>query len=209
MNQQLPSPKLRENFYAFLENEKTKQFSEEKGRAKRIHLRWLAGIAAGILILLTGYFIYDSTQTKGMLIQLNQELVNTKSKMLDQLETGTSSARVQAVNQTYNILKFDPEVLATLIHTFETDKSPIVRLTALEALTNYADEQTIKQLLIKNLKKEKDAAIQITMIHLLTNIKASSAVKPLEDLMKEEGVLDEVKGEAQMSIFKIDSYQKM
>lgn len=209
ISQQIPSPKLSENFYTFLEEEKIKQISEPKFRTKRIHLKWIVGIAAGLLILLTGYFIYETTQTKGMLIQLNQELALTKSKMLNQLKTGTTSARVEAVNQTYDILKFDPEVLETLVHTFETDKSPIVRLTALEALTNYADEQTLKQLLIENLQNEKDASIQITMIHLLTNIKASNAVQPLEELIKDDGVLDEVKGEAQMSIYKIDSYQKM
>ena len=209
MKQHQPSQKLRQNFYRFLELEKAKVAQEQSARIRTVNLRWMLGIAAGLLVLVTSYFVFQNYQNKAMIRSLNKELVQSKEYLMNQLKSESTALRVQAVNHTYQLKSIDPEIQRTLISTFESDPSPIVRLTALEALSNYTDEQTLKRLLIDNLPKEKDASIQISMIHLLTRIKVPDALKSFENLLLDDSVMEAVKGEAQMGIYKINSYQKM
>jgi len=188
-----PSANIRTNFFEQIE--KTKQ--EEKPVLKLPHTKQgyngvsqLLKIAAGIALLLGSFFLgkfQEGAQVSKEIALLTDESLQLKqTAMLSLMENKSASRRIQGVNYVNEFASPDMAIVTALIDRMLLDENTNVRLTATEALTNFATVEAVKQAFIAALETEKDPGIQITIIQILVELQEKKAVKPLKKLLEKE-----------------------
>jgi len=75
-----------------------------------------------------------------------------------------------------------------------------VRLAAVEALSKFTSEEMVKTALIKSLETDKDPAIQIELIQILSKIQEKRALEPMKKLLENKDVPSYVKQELQSNL---------
>lgn len=212
-----PSTRLQKNFDDFLENLSADQVEEKlkisDNDTKVIHLqdrssnrhRIFMQFAAAAAILLFGIFV-GSNLGGNKDKDIENGIAELRKEMLDLLDKENStSGRIRAVNISYKLPEehADDEIVQALIQTMNIDGSTNVRLAAMEALFEFADEPKVRTALCETLSIQKNPSIQLSLIKMLVHLKEKQAVKYFEDLVKKDDTNPEVKDEAQMGIFKM------
>lgn len=192
-----PSQKLSQGFYdhlATLESEPT-----PTTKTRSIPYRRLLQIAAASLIFIIGislgkYITQDDIQK---LSQIEQELKNTQTIMLEMLKKESASQRIKAVNFSYDMNGVDQKVVDALIQTMNFDKNLNVRLHAAEALARFGKEDKVRDAFILTLARPDNPEMQIKAINILVHLKEERAVGELLKLLDQENLIDPVKQSAQ------------
>ncbi len=192
-----PSERLSQGFYdhlASLEDEVT-----PVAKTRSIPYRRLLQVAAAALIFFVGislgkYITQDDTQK---LSQIEQELKNTQTIMLEMLKKESASQRIKAVNFSYDMDGADQKVVDVLIQTMNFDKNLNVRLHAAEALTRFGSEDKVRDAFILTLARQDNPEMQIKAINILVHLKEERAVGELLKLLDQEDLIDPVKQSAQ------------
>lgn len=176
----------------------------EKPAAKMITLNpWISRVAAAAILILVGYGAAQLSSNNDEMDAMKSEMARMKAMMLQQLESSSASGRLQAVNYSFQMSEVDQETIDALVETMLFDKNMHVRTKAVEALVNYGDKPSVPTALAKALTTEEQPAVQISIIAALVKIKDKAAIEDLEKLTEKEDVLQDVRDEAQMSIFKL------
>ena len=124
--------------------------------------------------------------------------------MLDLLKNENStSGRIKAVNIAYQIDQPDDAIVNALIKRLNEDRSTNVRLSAMDALFHFVDDPQVVTALCETLNVQADPIVQIAIIEGLTAFKEKGAIKYFEELINNDNVIDHVKDEAQMGIYKM------
>ncbi|MEL6923268.1 MAG: HEAT repeat domain-containing protein [Bacteroidota bacterium] len=202
---QQPSDRLRSGFEAHLAKAIADQSAEEKvgGNDSKIisltrrNRMWLQ-LAAASVILLLGVMI-------GLNISKGSEIEALREQVAMLVDAESVSQRIKGVNVSYNMPKADDKIIAVLINTMNTDESSNVRLSAIEALSRWTNENSVREALIDALRTQKDPATQITLINILVDIKEKRALPNMENLINDTDTPEYVKGETQVGIFKLKS----
>jgi HEAT repeat protein len=105
-----------------------------------------------------------------------------------------------AVNRIEEKATINAELLATLVNTLNSDESPNVRYAALQALTNYMDQDQVRYELVKSLESQTDPLIQISLITIMIEAQEKSARVPMKKLIEDEQTLQEVKDQAAIAL---------
>jgi HEAT repeat protein len=127
-----------------------------------------------------------------------------KSLMMAGLNNEQSpSQRMLGVSVAYQMEKPDDDIVNALMKTMNEDDNTNVRLAALEALSKFSNEPTIRKQLIESLHTQKDPMVQITLIQLMVAIKEKGVVKELEKIATDEKTMKAVKDEAYKGILKL------
>jgi len=162
-------------------------------------------IAAGIAILIIGYFI--GIQNRGAsneeLEALRREMEATKKLVIMSLEQESASQRIMGVNVSNEIKQADNEILDALIKTMNEDENVNVRLAAVNALVNFSDHDKVKNAFISGLLSQKEPIVQIALINIMVNLHEEKAVEKLQQLVNDVETLQTVKDEAQFGLFKL------
>ncbi len=126
---------------------------------------------------------------------LDAASVAQMKKMLAFERTPVTSAsqRIQAVNQSYDLDQADHNITQLLINTLNFDPNVNVRLAACQALLRFENERNVKEALIQSLGIQTDPSIQITLIEALVSIKERRAVDQIEQLARNQQVMDIVR----------------
>ncbi|MEM6831894.1 MAG: HEAT repeat domain-containing protein, partial [Bacteroidota bacterium] len=205
-----PSKNLKRNFDQFLQKEKDKLQGKEvkvvyQPEPSSVRHRIFMQVAAVAAILLLGILIGQNISEKDN--QANaQEIAMLRDTMFQLLDENSTSGRIRAVNISYELSEkqaADDEIITTLIQTMNIDKSTNVRLAAMEALFQFADEPQVRTALCETLKHQTNPNIQLTLIKMLVKMKEKQAVKYFEGLIEKDEIIQEVKDQAQMGIFKM------
>jgi hypothetical protein len=203
-----PDDSLRINFYHMLHSE----IKKSKGsRTAEISSPWynrtIFRIAAGFAILicgtLTGIMIQSgiSNSHQAQLEQLKNEVITLKkTAMFTMLKEESSSYRLQALNYADELDAPDQNVIEVLVKTLNTDKNVNVRMAAAYALAKYANQQQVRDSLVKSLSLQSDPILQITLINILVERREKSAAKPIQKILTDENTLEEVKHIAENGI---------
>lgn len=205
-----PSENLQRNFNQFLEKEKDKLQGEDVKvvylqQQKNTRHRIFMQVAAVAAILLLGVLIGQNlpeSKDESLAIEI-KELTDTMHQLLQEKST---SGRIKAVNISYELSEkqaADDEIISTLIQTMNIDKSTNVRLAAMEALFQFANEPKVRTALCETLKHQTNPNIQLTLIKMLIKMKEKQAVQYFEGLIEKDETIQEVKDQAQMGIFKM------
>ncbi len=207
-----PDDSLRINFYHMLHNEIKKNDSGKSLLMKKAQAPWYSlsqyRVAAGIALLIGGTFIgmlingkLNNSNTSNEVKQLRSEVYDLKkTAMFTMLEDESSSDRIQAVSYADQLDKPDPNVVAVLVKTLNSDKNVNVRMAAAYALSKFADQQAVCDSLVKSLSLQADPILQVTLINILAERKVKSALLPIQKIIANRSTLKEVRAVAENSL---------
>jgi hypothetical protein len=165
-------------------------------------------IAAAVALVISGvalglWFNKVSRQEQE-LMALRKEMAQTKQLMMAMLDNSQSaSQRIRGVNVALGIKEADDEVVKALANAMKTDPNTNVRLAALDALSNFIDEQNVRSILINALSQQDDPMVQIALIQLMVKMKEKGVVKDLENIIDNEESIQAVKDEAYTGLMEL------
>ncbi len=166
--------------------------------------RVAAAVALIMLGLTGGYWLNQNAQNERELAALKKEMAETKQTMMTMLNNSQSaSQRMQGVNVALNITSPDDDVVVALEKAMKSDPNTNVRLAALEALSKFSGDPSIRRILIESLSKQDDPMVQIALIQLLVSLKEKGVVNDLEKIIEDDKSIEAVKDEAYTGIIKL------
>jgi hypothetical protein len=202
-----PDPSLKEEFDQMLAAEMA--VASEKTEAKTIYWNspkmWMQ-IAASVSILAVGVLVgskFSANTEQDELMALRKEMEATKSLVLASLQNQSASSRINAVNVSYQMATMDDEIVDALIETMNTDDNANVRLAAVDALSEFAEEEKVRKALIDGLATQEKAVVQIALINLMVRLKENRAIEPLKKIIEDNNSIETVKDEAHFGVFKL------
>lgn len=211
-----PDASLRMDFDAMLAEE----MESEQG-AKQVQMQpnmqstvepsknqWFMRIAASVALValggVIGVLVMKNQQNQEELAALKTEMEMTRNIVMASLQNQSSASnRLSGVNTAMALEVSDKEIVTALVNTMNTDDNTNVRLAAVSALARFSDEVEVRKELLKALETQKDPLVLINLINLMVQLKEEKAIAPLKVLMENSEVLDAVKDEAQMGVFKL------
>lgn len=195
-----PSQKLQQNFDALL----VAEMEKKKVGGKIVFFQSLYFKAAAVVLMLivaggVGYFISEEQNNH----RLAEKIEAAQSVMLAKLENQHSvSQRLIGIHEVYEGTP-DNELVKALIKLMNEDTNTNVRLAAVNALVKFYDEPHVRQALINALSTQTDPLVQIELIQILVYKEEQEAVKPLENIIKDDQTLQAVKDEAYAGLFSL------
>ena len=172
-------------------------------------LQWTLRIAAGLILLLVGFSAglmvqQSSPSSDKELAALKREVNEIKSALVyGTTQQASASERLSAVQLSTRLQAEREgldEVTDILVYTMNNDESVNVRIAAAEALYRFHEEPRIRHVLVKALTRQEDPLMQITLIDMLVEIKAKSALDEMQKLLMNDNTQEIVKTRLQEGI---------
>ncbi len=190
-----PSKKMDKRFFDMLysEIEKTENIKIDAGNwlSKIAKLLWKPQMAYGILLLVMGlslgYFLKtDETNTSvETSIVRNSDTENVREQLvLTLLEQPSANKRLKGISEVNKIQKVDDKVISALIQTLNTDANVNVRLAAIESLSNYLDNPTVREGMVQSIVKQDAPIVQVTLANLMVALQEKKSIEPFRTLMR-------------------------
>ncbi len=208
--QSVPSDRLRTKFEEALALEKEKDSKVISLESKPRKSGWASNIlkiAASIALLVASFqmgSVFQQKRVSGDIAQLENETLQMKQTvMLSLMENQSASKRIQGVNYIEEIPNPDEAVVIALANRMLNDANDNVRLTAFEALSKFTSSETVKNVFIEALGKEKNPSIQIAIIQVLVQIQEKKAVEPMRRLLEQEDTQPFIKEQIETGLPKI------
>lgn len=196
-----PSPRLRTQFYAMLEEEKHSAASLRwaERRRHRVNVwRWILSPIAACALLAIGFVVGQRTQpaskpanddTHRQIAELQQK-VDSMGQIVGYslLHQQPASERLKGVLAAQDIRSPNNQVLTQLIGALALDPSTNVRLTALEALYPHADKDVVRAGVLAALGREQNPLVQVAMIDFLVAAHDQEAAGTFETLARQDQI---------------------
>ena len=120
--------------------------------------------------------------------------------MLSMLEKESATQRLKAVSLTSDMDQVSEKVTNALFATLNNDENVNVRLAALEALTSFSKESTVRAKLIGSIATQDSPLVQMALAELMVSIQEKKSVDALKQLLQNEKTPKEVKTKISESI---------
>ncbi|HEX9650509.1 MAG TPA: HEAT repeat domain-containing protein [Cyclobacteriaceae bacterium] len=178
--------------------------SAKRGKVISMPMIWTMRVAAGLAILILGYFLGTQFSTdKDELASLREEMEATRQLVMMALQNQSPSQRIMGVNYVEDMKQPDDQIMDVLIETLNEDENVNVRLAALNALTKLSSSEKVKLALIESLGEQTEPIVLISLIDALVNINEIRAVEKLQDLIDDDKNIQSVQDQAQYGLFKL------
>lgn len=165
------------------------QLADQKKEPKN-YLYKIVGFAMVSLVVL--FIAWQYTESK----KAQEEIIALKETMTVLLNEQSVGKRIKAVTMSEELTDGNQEIAQVLIKTMINDPSNNVRLAAINALSHYVNNETVRIAIIEHLSIAKDPYVQIKLINILSKIKEKKAVPTLDDIIKEtENIIVKQKAE--------------
>ena len=222
-----PSPRLREQFYAMLEThqrdaDSVSPFALARSRIDRFFAALLpstpalqfagalTALAVGVFVG-TRYFHPPATVPAAIVdnsAKHEQEIAALKKQMKEMgglvsaslLLQQSTSERMQTVLATMDLKSPDRKILSDLVGALAFDPSVNVRLSAVEALAQHADDRLVRAGLLSALPRETAPLVQVAMIELLTSVREPDAVPIFDRISRDETADKDVRESARRAL---------
>lgn len=203
-----PSPRLRQNFYAMLEEEKHSAASvhaaaDRQHRARRASLwRYLFAPLAGAALVAVGFLggqrasaptVANKTSENA---ELREEVKGLQAQMKDMKDlmgrtilAQTQRPATDRFNRVFTSATTETagdRAVNELLSALAFDSSANVRLRALEGLTRHADKEVVLAGVLASLSREENPLVQITMIDFLATARDLDAKPAIERIAASE-----------------------
>jgi len=222
-----PGPRLREQFYAMLEThqrnaDSVSPFALARSRIDRFFAALLPStpalqFAGALTALAVGIFagaryfhpaatapaaVVDNSAKHEKEIAALQAQVNDMGKLVSAslLLQKSTSERMQTVLATMDLKSPDRQVLSDLVGALAFDPSVNVRLSAVEALAQHADDRLVRAGVLSALPRETAPLVQVAMIELLTSVHETDAVPILDRISRDETADKDVRESARRAL---------
>lgn len=219
-----PSPRLRANFYALLEEEKNSAASVRAAATRRHRLtvwRWILSPVAACALLAAGFFAgqrsapaplpttvasttNDATQRE--LADLRQKVDSMNQlvsySLLNQQQQ-PAGERLKGILAAQDLKDPNDKVITQLISALALDPSTNVRLSALEALYPHADKDVVRAGVLASLGREQNPLVQVSMIDFLVAARDREATATLQELSRTDKVDRSVRDAAKRALVQL------
>ena len=209
VQEELPDKDLELNFNAMLAKEKLalKTSKSIAFKPKRKVLKSILQVAATILLMISCYVLgsYKDRVSKAKEIAfLKQEKTEMQTvATLSLIDNESASKRLQAVSYAKDFAQPNNEILSVLIAKMKNDKHTNVRLAAANALAKFAKNTMVRQALIKTLKTEENANMQIELIQILVDIEEKQVIPSMEKLLQNKETPNYIKDQIKLELKQI------
>jgi hypothetical protein len=212
-----PSGRLRENFYAMLEDAKRTADADAAGRGRGRLREFLRGLTAfrkpsyvyafSLALLVVGVgagYILREAGTAGRTTAVHRELQDMRRTIaLSMLDRPLASDRIEGVGWSTQLDSPDRKTLQALVDTLDSDSNINVRLAAVDALYLFRNDPGVKDSLIRSLGKQESPLVQVALIDLLVEIREARAADALRKLIGKARLSPEVKQHAELGLEQI------
>jgi hypothetical protein len=221
-----PSPRLRKNFYAMLEEEKHSAASVRAATERRHRAqlwRWVLSPLVAAALLVLGFLlgkrtapaatslapaVEDSTKRE---LALLREQVNQQNAQLNKMTTLVSwsimqqqqnpaNERLREVLAAAKAEKPNDKVLDDLIQAVTLDPNVNVRLRALEALYPHAERDVVRAGILAALPREQNPLMQLELIDFVATAQETEAAPVLERISADENANSTVRDAAKFAL---------
>ena len=221
----LPTPRLRQNFYAMLEEEKNSAASIQvaaarERRARRLSLfSWILSPVAAVALLVFGYLagqksapVPVSTSTPAPEVTaMRKELKDLRDQMgkmtavvaygmMQQQQQGPANDRLREVLAAAKAENPSDKTLGELVGALAFDPSVNVRLSALESLFKHSDRDVVRAGVRGALPREQNALVQLEMIDFIAAAHDANATPVLKQLAQNEAIETSVREAARSAL---------
>lgn len=200
----LPSLRLDDQFQTMLGEEKRRLV---KGSFSFKFADWNVilprlGLAAVLLVIgFVGGNLLQRPSSNQDVQQLTLQVGELKEMMmLSLLEKESASERLRAVSLTNEMEKVSDKVTKALFQTLNHDTNVNVRLAALEALTPYVSQSTVREELIRSISMQDSPLVQVTLAELMVSLQEKKSVGALQKLLDNDSTPKDVKKQIKKSI---------
>lgn len=219
-----PSPRLRANFYAMLEEEKNSAASVRATASRRHRLtvwRWILSPIAACALLAVGFLAGQRNAPAPAPIAGNVASTDATQRELAELRTKVDSMsqlvgysllkqqqqpageRLQGILAAQDLKEPNDKVITQLISALALDPSTNVRLSALEALYPHADQDVVRAGVLASLGREQNPLVQVSMIDFLVAARDREATATLQELSRTEKVDRSVRDAAKRALVQL------
>jgi hypothetical protein len=165
---------------------------------KRPLVQFMTTVAVLVIGLVTGLNIKNETGSIG---QLNENVNNLNRVVMASLLNQSSAAdRISGLSKTSLVTNADRQFYSTLIFLLNSDPNVNVRLAAVNALTNFADNEYVRRELVISLGLQSSPLIQVSLIDLLASIKEADSSSTLIRLINNPETDKHVKERAKKAL---------
>lgn len=206
-----PGPRLRENFYAMLENaqrdaDAPSPFALARSRIDRFFaallpeqpaLQFAFALALLVCGLLAGQrYLAKPGADPERIKELELQIAQTRDQMNNMgqlvadslLQQKSTTARIQAVLTTMDQQAPNQHDLYAMLTALQTDPSINVRLSIVDGLARHSDESVVRSGVLSALPRERAPLVQVAMIELLAAAREPAAESVFEKLSRDEAV---------------------
>ena len=196
------------NKEAFLQIAKTEMSKPtvSKSKARKIDYGLIFKIVAAIAFVVVGYIggTRLNDKSKDEIVALQQELQKTKELVLmNMMKQESASVRLKGIMASYEFESVDDDIIDALIQAMNQDNNINVRIAAAEALSRFSENEKARLALIASLNNQSNPAVQIKLIDILVSMGDKNALNPMREFTEKEDLINSVKDEAHMGIFKL------
>ena len=218
-----PSLRLREQFYAMLETHQREAdapspFALARSRIDRFFAALLPAkpalqFAFSLALLLGGLFagqrylapapvLPPADDTAKRELAALRAQVNSMGQLVTYslLQQQSTSERMRSVLATMDLKSPERKVLTDLVGSLAFDPSINVRLSAVEALTQHADDSLVRAGVLSALPRESAPLVQVAMIELLAGARDPAAKPVFEKLIRDESLDHNVRDAARRAL---------
>lgn len=138
------------------------------------------------------------------LAQLRAEVAGMKQMMaVALLQQQSVSERLRGVEWSCRLARPDAQVLSALLRALDTDPNVNVRLAAVDALHQFAGDDTVRQGLLRALGQQKSPLVQVELINLMVDLNEKQSVPVLRDLSRQPELNPAVRERADWGLQKL------
>ncbi len=160
----------------------------------------IMGIALLLLGLQIGYNLQKG-KSENEINGLAKEVQEMKEMMmLALLEKQSASQRLKAVNMAYEMDNQNSRIAEVLFQTLANDENINVRLAAVEAIFQIADQAQVRQRLIKSLLEQESPIVQSAIIDVIILLQEKQANSTIQSFLKKENINPAIREKAQNTL---------
>jgi hypothetical protein len=180
----------------------------EDCRPKRPLTQLAATIAVLIVGLVTGLNINLENASDKEIVQLKTDVDRIRQTVMSSLLNQSSvTERINGLTMTSRLENVDDQFYSTLLLLLNSDSNVNVRLAAVNALSNYADNKYVKDELVKSLGLQSSPLVQIALIDLLSTIQEYDSYPVLMRMINDPDTNNYVKRRAKSALTKLVSFE--
>jgi hypothetical protein len=123
--------------------------------------------------------------------------------MLSLLQNPSASERMRAASYASASKTINPDILSALLTTLNNDPNVNVRLTTLDALTQYARNAAVREGLIQSILQQDSPLMQAALADVMLKLQEKRAVPSFKKLLQEKGLNDMVRSRIEQVITRL------
>jgi hypothetical protein len=123
--------------------------------------------------------------------------------MLSLLQNPSASERMRAASYVDDSKTISPNILVAFLSTLNNDPNVNVRLTTLDALTQYARNAAVREGLIQSILQQDSPLMQAALADVMLKLQEKRAIPSFKKLLQEKGLNEMVRSKIEQVITRL------